>query len=268
MEIGIGVRNMGEQSTPDTISRIVTAAEQAGFDAAWVTDHIAIPPDDAEGSGGRYLDPLTTLAFVAGQTKTIKLGVGVLILPYRSALPTAKQIATVQELSGGRLLLGCGVGWMQAEFNALGISRRDRGRLTDETLDFFHRCFADDVVEVNRQAFLFRPRPPRPPFLIGGSAPHAIDRALAFGDGWMPMGPLDRFEPVLADYRHRAEALGKPTPTIVAFTSLDPSDVARARDTLDQYQAAGVSQLVISQRYSDCDECLANIDGLQRLLQA
>ena len=91
-----------------------------------------------------------------------------LILPYRPALPTAKAIATVQELSGGRLRLGVGVGWMEAEFRALGVPRARRGRDTDETLAFLKRCFEADVVRANEQDFLFLPRPPRPPIYVGG----------------------------------------------------------------------------------------------------
>src|SRR5207245_7134965 len=97
--------------------------------AVGVVDHIAIPPYDAEGSDGRYLDPLATLAFLAGVTTRVGLGTAVLVLPYRPALPTAKWIATVQELSGGRLNLGVGVGWMAAEFRALGVDLRRRGAI-------------------------------------------------------------------------------------------------------------------------------------------
>src|SRR5437867_3397169 len=120
-QLGLFLRTMGPQSTRAVIAECGRAAEAAGIDDLWVADHIAIPPDDAEGSGGRYLDPLATLAFLAGATTRIGLGTGVLILPYRPPLPTAKWIATVQELSGARLRLGVGVGWMAAEFRALGV---------------------------------------------------------------------------------------------------------------------------------------------------
>ena len=110
MQIGIMVRNMGPASQPAIIAACARLAEEAGIDHLWVCDHIAIPREDAEGSGGRYLDPLATLAFLAGVTERIGLGVTVLIVPYRPALPTAKWIATVQELSQGRLQLGVGVG--------------------------------------------------------------------------------------------------------------------------------------------------------------
>src|SRR6266542_4090626 len=128
MQLGLYVRNMGPQSTSATLLECARAAEQAGIDHLWVADHVAIPPDDAEGSGGRYLDPLATLAFLAGVTTRVGLGAGVLVVPYRPPLPTAKWIATVQELSGGRLRLGVGVGWMAPEFRVLGVDYARRGR--------------------------------------------------------------------------------------------------------------------------------------------
>src|SRR5215831_20189274 len=153
MELGIAVRSMGPQSQPASLLACARAAERAGLADVWVQDHLAIPPDDAEGSGGRYLDPLAALAWLAGQTERIGLGTGVLNLPYRAALPTAKAIATVQELSGGRLRLGVGVGWMEPEFRALGVARARRGRVTDETLAFWRRCFESDTVAAHGQPF-------------------------------------------------------------------------------------------------------------------
>ena len=126
MQIGVTLRNMGTQSSAELVLAAAQAAEAAGMESLWITDHIAIPPDDAEGSGGRYLDPLVTLAVIAGATRRIHLGTGVLILPYRPPLPTAKQVATLQELSAGRLLLGVGIGWMDPEFRALGRSPSTR----------------------------------------------------------------------------------------------------------------------------------------------
>src|SRR6266851_3146707 len=134
MNFGIAIRNMGPQSTRATIRACAKFAEQAGFDALFVSDHLCIPPDQTEGSGGRYLDVLATLAYLAGATDRIRLGVSVLVLPYRPAVLTAKQVATIQELSGGRMILGVGVGWMRREFEALGIDPSQRGALTTETL--------------------------------------------------------------------------------------------------------------------------------------
>src|SRR5207247_11313329 len=128
MEVGVVLRNMGPQSTRETLEAAARAADALPAVAdVWVVDHIAIPPDDAEGSEGRYLDPLATLAYLAGTTTRVGLGTAVLVLPYRPALPTAKRIATVAELSGGRLRLGVGVGWMGAVIRCVVDGLRWRG---------------------------------------------------------------------------------------------------------------------------------------------
>ena len=112
MKYGIAIRNMGPQSNAKAIRACAKAAESLGFDALFVSDHLCIPPDDTEGSGGRYLDVLATVAYLAGATERIRLGISVLVLPYRPAVLTAKQVATIQELSDSRMILGVGVGWM------------------------------------------------------------------------------------------------------------------------------------------------------------
>jgi probable F420-dependent oxidoreductase len=263
MRIGILVRNMGPQSAPELLRACARRAEDAGLDDLWVVDHLAIPPDDAEGSGGRYLDPLATLAHLAGTTARIGLGVTVLIAPYRPPLPTAKWVATVQELSGGRLLLGLGVGWMEAEFRALGVERRRRGALTDELLAFLHDCFARDEVEANGQRFLFRPRPARPPFLIGGAAEHAFSRVVAHGDGWMPMDgrPEKLREPVL-ELRERMRAAGRPAPEVVPLTSLPFEDPGAARSRLAALGELGVTGVVHAAKYDTEDEFARQVDAL------
>lgn len=263
MKIGVTLRNMGEESTAGLLSACALAAEQRGMESVWITDHIAIPPDDAEGSGGRYLDTLTTLAWLAGITTRINLGSGVLILPYRAKLPTAKQIATVQELSNGRLLLGVGVGWMDPEFRALGINRHQRGAITDDTLRFLNTCFADDEVSLNGQPFLFKPRPPKPPVLIGGAPPHALKRAANLADGWMPMARSPaQIEGAMAQYRQLTDSLGKPRGDVTVMTGLPLTDEAASRQLLGAYRELGVDRLVCAIRYSDVQ---GYVDALGRL---
>jgi len=266
VKLGVVVRNMGSESTRETVLACAQAAERAELDDVWVTDHIAIPPDDAEGSGGRYLDPLATLAFLAAATTRIGLGTGVLILPYRPPLPTAKWIATLQELSGGRLRLGVGVGWMRPEFRALGVDRARRGALSDATLDLLQRCFAGDVVEENGQSFLFLPRPPRPPLYVGGAPPHALERALRFGDGWMPMG-LDpgKLRVPIEDLHRRAREAGKPTPEVVGMGRLPLEDRSRAVEQVAALSALGVTRIVHGDRYSDASAFERISESLARL---
>ncbi|HZP42572.1 MAG TPA: TIGR03619 family F420-dependent LLM class oxidoreductase [Candidatus Binatia bacterium] len=253
MRIGVMVRNMGPQSTRETLVAAARAVDEApALDDLWVADHVAIPPDDAEGSNGRYLDPLATLAFLAGTTARVGLGTAVLVLPYRPALPTAKWIATVQELSGGRLRLGVGVGCMTPEFRALGVDRRRRGQIADATLAFFDRCFAGDVVEAHGQLFLFRPRPPRPPVWVGGTPPHAFRRALAHRAGWMPMGLAPgALRPQAAALREAAARAGAAAPEIAVLTTLPLADPPRAADLLAAYAAAGAGRVIHASRYPD-----------------
>jgi len=266
MKLGIYLRNMGPQSTRESLAECARGAEDVGLDDIWVADHIAIPPDDSEGSDGRYLDPLATLAWLAGVTSRVGLGVGVLVLPYRPALPTAKWVATIQELSGGRLLLGAGVGWMEAEFRALGVDQRRRGAIANATLDLLNRCFAADEVEQNGQRFLFRPRPPRPPILIGGAPPHALRRAARYGDGWMPMGlsPDDLRAPV-AELRELMAAAGRPDPEVAVFTRLPIDDADKVRALLAAYAAAGATRVIHGARYTDEAGYRKQVEGLGRV---
>src|SRR5260370_31210200 len=134
MKYGVAIRNMGPQSTRATIRECARVAEQLGFDALFVSDHLCIPPDEIEGSGGRYLDVLATLAYLAGATERIRLGVSVLVVPYRPAVLTANQVATIQDLSAERMIVGGGVGWMRPAAQALGVETRMGGCLPTETL--------------------------------------------------------------------------------------------------------------------------------------
>jgi probable F420-dependent oxidoreductase len=266
VRLGMVLRTMGEQSTRETLLACARAAEAAGLDEVWVVDHVAIPPDDAEGSGGRYLDPLVALGWLAGATERIGLGTAVLVVPYRPALPTAKAIATLQELSGGRLALGVGVGWMAPEFRALGVAREERGRITDATLAQWRAWFADDHALANGQEFLFRPRPPRPPFFVGGQPPHALDRAARLGDGWMPMGAdPERLRPHASQLQALARAQGRAPLEIAALGALPLEDPARAREQLAALAEIGVTRLAVGGRYADATEFRASAERLAAL---
>jgi probable F420-dependent oxidoreductase len=254
MRFGIALRTMGTAATGEILQACAARAESAGLDTLWIPDHIAIPPDDAEGSGGRYLDPLATLAWLAARTSRIRLGTAVLILPYRPALPTAKAIATIQELSGERLELGVGVGWMEAEFRAVGRSRSERGRECDEALSFIHGAFdaPDDVAVSNGQPFLFRPNPKKPRIWIGGAAPQALVRAARFGDGWLPMtdDPEKLGEPI-AELAARFEAAGRPPPEVAVFGGLGRRNADEELDRLARLEAIGVTEFIQGARYED-----------------
>lgn len=255
MKVGVSIRTMGPQSTREMITQCAVDAEQLGFDSLWLPEHIAIAPDEAEGSEGRYLDPLITLAYLAAKTERIKLATGALILPYRPPLVTAKLVVTLQELAQGRLVLGVGIGWMLSEFKALGLNMRKRVEDSETVLELLHRAFANDVVECNDQPFYFRPRPDRPPIYIGGSPPQAIRRAVKYGDGWLPMGlHPEALKPGVEEYRKLARDAGKSNARVVLMTALPADDRKHCNDLCAAYAEVGVDVLVHSDRYENSKE--------------
>ena len=266
MHIGLMIRNMGDQSTKEIMAGAALAAEEREFESIWVVDHIAIPPDNAEGSKGRYVDILSSLAWLAGVTSTIKIGSGVLIAPYREILPTAKQIASIQELSGNRLLLGIGLGWMDAEFKALGVDRKKRGKITDEFLTFMHKAFSQDEVQLNEQKFLFKPRPPKPPFYIGGSKEYSIKRAAKLGDGWIPIvNEPEELEKNLKAYKELCKSLNKESDKVSVVSGLNLNDKASSKEKLTKFEDMGIERLVCGLQYKDLKDYLNKIDLINTL---
>jgi probable F420-dependent oxidoreductase len=188
---------------------VARAAEECGLDSIWVTDHIVIPrrvasayPYEATGqfdvsANEYYLEPLTVLAYLAGVTRRIRLGTGVLVLPYRNPILLAKTVASLDVLSGGRTILGIGVGWMAEEFQALGLETfEQRGAVTDESIRLLRELWTRDEPRFAGRFFQvedirFYPKPiqkPHPSIWIGGHSPAALRRAALLGDGWHPLG--------------------------------------------------------------------------------
>jgi probable F420-dependent oxidoreductase len=250
VKYGIAIRNMGPQSTRATIRTCAAAAESLGYDALFVSDHLCIPPDQTEGSGGRYLDVLTTLAFLAGTTERIRLGISVLVLPYRPAVLTAKQLATIQELSNERMILGVGVGWMKPEFDVLGIDKRQRGRVTDETLRVIRHLFAHDSSAytgdlVNFPAFVFSPRPAPPQIWIGGNSEKAMARVIEFGDGWHPMMPPEQLKSAVARLNEKLAAQNRSAIQVVVRRGLRFDDIGAAKAKLQAERDAGATYFIL-----------------------
>ena len=182
--------NYGVDATPAAIRRVAEAAEELGFDSVWATEHIIVGAE-AFDPYGRVYDPLVTLGWIAGWTERIGLGTSIVLVPLHNPMHLAKQAATLQELSGGRLTLGVGMGWHTDEFDFMGVEFEGRGRRGDEAIrlmralwkgerdfDGEHWSFHDATSE---------PLPSPPPELwIGGSSPAAIRRARELGDAWHP----------------------------------------------------------------------------------
>ncbi len=193
MGIPLGDITPGEFQTPEGVRDMSVALERAGLDACYLTDH---PAPDAEwlrqGMGHDTLDPFSAFAFVAASTTTLRLHTNIVVMAYRNPFLTAKSAATLQVLSGGRLILGLGAGYQKGEFEALGVDFHKRGKLFDEALEVVRLAWAGGPVVYNGTHFTAHgnePRPapnPAPLIWIGGGSGKALERAAKWGDGWSP----------------------------------------------------------------------------------
>ena len=175
--MGVNVPNFGPGTEPGVLRRWAQTVEGLGFDLLMISDHIAVTPDVAEQYPAPFYEPFTTLAWLAGITGRIRLGTTVLIVPYRHPLLTARMAANLNDLSGGRLVLGVGAGWAVQEFDALGVPFGQRGKLTDDYLRAVRAAWADE------QDY----RGGRIPIWVGGNSDAGLRRAVRLGEAWHPL---------------------------------------------------------------------------------
>ncbi|HEY8952192.1 MAG TPA: LLM class F420-dependent oxidoreductase [Candidatus Dormibacteraeota bacterium] len=189
MVFGLNLPNYSSLGNHVSMIAIAEKAEELGYSSLWTNDHILIPADLPEPFGN-LLETFTTLSYLAARTETIRLGTGILVLPQRDPLLVAKQAATVHHLSGGRLVLGLGVGWIAQEYSFLRTDFGSRGQLADEYIAAIRVLFESDRPayhgdHINFSDALFSPRPRTPiPIVVGGSSKPALRRAARLGDGW------------------------------------------------------------------------------------
>jgi probable F420-dependent oxidoreductase len=207
MRLGIVIPNQVAWGGPEEILRLATAAEDAGMDSVWVADHIVMPaafdspypmqelqPFDPEANE-TFFEPLLTLAFVASRTSRVRLGTSIIVPTLRHPAYTAKLVATLDNLSGGRVVLGVGAGWLREEFEALGVAFEPRGALLDEHIAVMRELWSSDVATFEGEHYRLPPvrsapkpaNPSGPPIWIGGASTAALRRVAAIADGWQPM---------------------------------------------------------------------------------
>ena len=270
------------QSQADYVRRMAQTAEDAGFDSVWISDRTVYPkdlaarysdqfgPGKADPSAQNVLEAVTTLSYIAGATTRVKVGMSVLVLPFRHPVLNAKMLTTLDVLSGGRLIAGFGTGWMPEEFATMNADFDERGRVTDEHIRAFKALCQGEEYDgsiTSTAGMTFFPRPlqtPYPPIWIGGNSKAAMRRAARHGDAWHGIGQTPS---EVASTRKAIEALceveDRPA-SEVAITlrstlvlgreMLDEAGQRKPlsgnpqhiRDDLDQYQDVGLDYLVLS----------------------
>ena len=260
---------------PGAIGELARAAEDGGFGAVYTTDH-PFPGDDWLAHGGHHaLDPLVALSFAAAATSTVLLHTNLFIVAYRNPFLAAKGIATLDVLSGGRLVVGLGAGYLEPEFEALGVPFADRNDRMDEALAAMEAAWSGDSVTFEGSAFhapgnTMLPRPvqrPRPPLWIGGNSRRAIRRAVESADGWCPFpipaaaagrtrtAPMRSAADLASALEYassHAETVGRTEPLTVCFIPEGlsmgdrPVDEARVVASIEELAAVGVDWVAVS----------------------
>jgi len=285
MKLGINMINRGPMATPENLVRFARLADEIGFDSLTLSDHIVIPkamPDNypyhPEGefdwrAARDYFEPLATLMFLAGCTNRIRLGTSVLIISYRNPITTAKMLATIDVLSGGRMFCGVGAGWWENEYKALGIPGhfQERGARTDEYLRIFKTLWTEENPAFQGEFFQFSdfefsPRPVQAggvPIWVGGHTKRAMRRAVELGDAWHPIGlrPPANLDPAeltqhIETLHKMCEKAGRDPATLqvcfraqVTLTDKESRPLVGSKtqvlDDLHGYQSLGVDHLTM-----------------------
>ncbi len=295
MQFGIALPHIGPTASSQAIIEVAQRAETLGFDSVWALDRLLWPlqpkskyPGNPRGQLPTVMqntyDPLTVLTFVAALTQKVLLGTSVLVAPYRSPLVVAKMGATLDILSGGRFILGVGVGWSADEFTASGQSFLERQQQTDEFLRVLHELwtakepsFEGNYYRVPKSIFLPQPlQKPRPPIWIGGNTRRALRRAAELGDGWHP---TNRLSPsVLAEemkyLRELAQKAGRNEDAIGltlrwnAVPALtDKFAVEKVAQRLREYKEAGVKHVCFDLNIPQPSSLPVMLETMERLIQ-
>lgn len=237
MKLAVEFPSVAYREGPEAVARLARAIEDIGFDQLDMFDHVVMGYPTADRRAGPYpaqmpiLEAMMVLSHVAAHTRRIGLGTEVLVLPQRQPVLVAKQVATLDILSGGRVRLGVGVGWQASEYEALGIAFEERGQRMDEAIDLLRHCWSDAHLEFagdhyRLSAMAMEPKPPQGgklPIWVGGNSPRALRRVGEFGDGWLATAMTDPAAAARAvgTIRRHAEAAGRDPAAIGLQQMLD-----------------------------------------------
>jgi probable F420-dependent oxidoreductase len=257
---------------PEDVVAVSQAADRLGYHHLTCSEHVAVPARQAERRGGTYWDPLATLSFLAACTERIGLATHVLVLGYHHPLDIAKSYGTLDRLSGGRVILGLGVGSLREEFALLGKQFEGRGAIADDAIrglraswgqlhssyEGSHFSWTDMVVD-----------PPAPrttvPLWIGGFSPRSLRRAVDLGDGWAPFGLSPTQIAEMLDAADAPEGFDVVLPTEPLDAIGDPQ---RTRETVAEFAAAGATVLNVVLRHRDRAHCVEQLTAFRELFDA
>jgi probable F420-dependent oxidoreductase len=276
MKFGIMFANVGPLGTPDVLSHFARTAEEVGIESLWTVEHVAVPvgyqsayPYSPDGKmpgpdNAPIPDPLVFLAYAAAVTTRIRLATGILILPQRNPIYVAKEVATLDVLSKGRVILGIGVGWLAEEFQALGIRFDERAARTSESVRALRSLWSPNASSFNGKFFSWtalesNPKPvqqPSIPIVVGGHTPMSARRAARYGDGFFPaVASIDKLPPLLQIMREECQKVGRKPESIEITAGAAFPDV----DTVKRFEDLGVARITIGPPGFDPDSLTQNL---------
>ncbi len=268
MKFGLFGINMSICSNPDVAVRVAQAAEAAGFESVWTGEHVVLPDPQVPPSPlppqSPLLDPAVALAFLAAHTKTVRLGTGIIILPQRNPLVLAKELASVDVVSGGRLIFGLGIGYLKPEFDALGIPFEHKGSRSMEYLQAIQAIWSQEKPAYQGRFVAFSgiqalPRPvqkPHPWVVIGGHTAEAFRRAVQHANGWYGFAlDLDATAKCSAGLKKAAQEVSRPSSLGELEISITPGP-GLDLDSAKRYAALGVQRLIPFRRAKTEQELL------------
>jgi probable F420-dependent oxidoreductase len=284
MKLGFSLLNNQGIEDVQALVALAVRAEALGFHSVWVHDHVFNVGHVLDRIGDRpYYEPLALLSYVAARTSRVRLGTSVLVLPYHNPIRLAKTAATLDVLSGGRLILGVGVGAIESEMEAMGTPFKQRGTFTDEAIDVMRALWAQDLPRFDGRFSRFAGMPfsPKPvqkpiPIVIGGVSRAAIRRAARTGDGWQPLGlSPEALASAMATLRDEASACGRDASAIPVSVAMTLGAGARGRHALgtapaevreraQAFARIGVDTLTVSITTSDPRDALAALEMVGR----
>ncbi len=274
MTAGVHLPQAGPAASGEALRRTAVLAEDLGYADVWVSDHLAVPTGSAYPPSAYVFEPLTTMSWIAAHTKRVGIGTTVLVLPMRHPLNVAKSIATIDQFSGGRVILGVAAGWLEAEFDALGIPFHERGARTDEAITMLRKFWTTDHITesfpVHHSTLVSMRTLPQPvrhiPLWVGGHADVALRRAIAVGDGWH--GAF--LSPEQTEKRVLTLRAGRPEETFTISMRtrwdalLDEEDLIMYE--IDRYREVGVTHLVPEPRQRTVDLYMESMEKMANIL--